>query len=58
MRGIILRRLIQLLTRLAEDEPEKFAKVTENYGTIMKMGAIEDVKNREKLLPLTRFNTN
>lgn len=57
MKNIILRRLIQLLTRIQEEEPEKFEKVQEIYGTVIKMGAIEDVKNRDKLIPLARFAT-
>ncbi|KII94772.1 hypothetical protein PLICRDRAFT_99110 [Plicaturopsis crispa FD-325 SS-3] len=58
-KGIILKRLVQLFTRLADDEPEKFEKeVQSTYGSVLKLGAVEDQKNREKLIPLLRFSTN
>lgn len=58
IRSIILRHIIQMLTKLAEEDPEKFDKVQEAYGTVLKLGAAEDVKNREKLAALARFASN
>ena len=57
IRQIIVKRLAQLLQKLAEDEPEKFDKVQEIYGTVIKLGAVEDGANREKLAALARFST-
>ncbi|KAI9513344.1 Hsp90 protein-domain-containing protein [Russula earlei] len=54
----ILKRIIQTFTRLAEEEPDKFAKAEKVYGTVFKLGAVEDTKNRDKLIPLIRFVTN
>jgi len=58
MKQIIIRRLIQLFSKIAEEDEEKFAEITKIYGTVLKLGASEDSKNREKLAGLVRFNTN
>jgi heat shock protein beta len=43
---------------MAEEDNEKFEKLVEVYGSVFKLGAVEDLKNREKLTALTRFTTN
>jgi len=58
LKQVILRRLIQLINRLAEEEPEKFNELQKNYGSVLKLGAVEDKKNSNKLALLTRFSTN
>ncbi|PFH52710.1 hypothetical protein AMATHDRAFT_73847 [Amanita thiersii Skay4041] len=58
MRTIILRRLIQLYSKISEEDAEKFEKVQEVYGSVFKLGAVEDAKNRDKLMDLIRFTTN
>ena len=58
LRGIILRRLIQLLNRIKDEDSEKWEKVQEAFGNVFKLGAVEDTKNRDKLVPLVRFATN
>ena len=58
LRGIIMKRIIQLLNKLEKEDPEKFDKVQQVYGNIIKLGAVEDTKNREKLTSLCRFTTN
>jgi heat shock protein beta len=47
-----------MFTKISEDDPEKFEKFQETYGSVLKLGAVEDAKNREKLASLTRFTTN
>ncbi len=54
----ILRRIVQSFTKIAEDEPERFPEVHKVYGNVFKLGAIEDSKNSDKLVPLVRFATN
>jgi len=58
MRSIIIKRLFQLLSKVAEEEPEKFEKVQAAYNTIFKLGAVEDTKYRDRLVPLIRYSTN
>ncbi|KAF9651156.1 heat shock protein Hsp90 [Thelephora ganbajun] len=57
MKGIILRHLLILFNRLATDDLEKWALVTKHYGMIFKFGAVEDTKNRDRLINLVRFET-
>lgn len=58
LKHIIVKRLLQLFTKLAEEDEEKFAQVQETYGSVLKLGAVEDTKHRDKLAALTRFTTN
>ncbi|KAF8639823.1 hypothetical protein AX17_001079 [Amanita inopinata Kibby_2008] len=58
LKSIILKRLIQLFSKVKQEDAEKFAKVQEVYGALLKLGTVEDEKNREKLLPLIHFSTN
>ncbi|KAK0468346.1 Hsp90 protein-domain-containing protein, partial [Desarmillaria tabescens] len=57
LKQIILKRIIQLFTRLSE-EGEKLEEMHKTYGSVLKLGAVEDLKNRDKLTALTRFATN
>lgn len=58
LKQAILKRIIQTFTKLAEDEPDKFNEAQKVYGNVFKLGAIEDSKNKDKLIPLIRFATN
>ncbi|KAF7980963.1 hypothetical protein HWV62_36213 [Athelia sp. TMB] len=58
VRQVILKRLIQLIGRLAEEDPEKFEELQKNFGTVLKLGAVEDKKNSKKLVELARYSTN
>lgn len=58
IRQVILRHLIQLFNKLAEEDPEKFKEISKSYNNVFKIGAVEDNKNREKLAALARFDTN
>jgi molecular chaperone HtpG len=55
MRGALTRRALELLARLAKDEPEQYAKFWREFGRVLKEGLSEDPGNRERLLPLLRF---
>ncbi|KAF5388243.1 hypothetical protein D9615_000400 [Tricholomella constricta] len=57
LKGIIIKRMIQLFTKIYEEDPEKFREVEGIYGSIFKLGAVEDLKNRDKLAAFTRFTT-
>jgi len=56
---MIIKRMIQLFTKIMEGEDEKkIEKMQEVFGSVIKLGAVEDAKNREKLVSLARFTTN
>ncbi len=55
MRGALTKRALDLLARVARDEPEKYATIWREFGVVMKEGLAEDGANRDKLLALLRF---
>jgi molecular chaperone HtpG len=57
MRGALTRRVLELLARLAKDEPAKYQAFWKEFGAVLKEGLAEDPASQEKLLPLLRFAT-
>jgi molecular chaperone HtpG len=55
IRGAITRRALEMLARLASDEPQKYRTFWREFGNVLKEGVIEDPGNRERILPLLRF---
>lgn len=48
-------RILQELTKLAENEPEKFAKVWDDFGAVLKEGLYFDPSRRDELFAIARF---
>jgi molecular chaperone HtpG len=57
MRGALTRRVLELLTKLAKDEPAKYQTFWKEFGAVLKEGLAEDHGNQDKLLPLLRFTS-
>jgi molecular chaperone HtpG len=55
MRGALTRRVLELLARIAKEEPDKYQQLWREFGRVLKEGLGEDPGNRERLLPLLRF---
>ncbi len=55
IRGSLTKRVLDLLSRLAKEEPQKYATFWKEFGTVLKEGLGQDVANRAALLPLLRF---
>ena len=53
----VTNRMVQELTKLAESEPERYAKIWENFGAVLKEGLYEDPERRDALFKLARFAT-
>ncbi len=53
----VTNRLVQELGKLAESEPDKFAKVWEHFGAVIKEGLYEDPERRDGLFKIARFVT-
>ena len=51
------RRVLDLLARLAKDEPEKYAAFWKEFGSVLKEGPAEDHGNRERVAKLLRFSS-
>jgi molecular chaperone HtpG len=55
LRSACTRRVLDLLDKLAKDEPEKFATFWKEFGATFKEGAAEDFANKERIAKLLRF---
>ncbi|MEO8742638.1 MAG: molecular chaperone HtpG [Lysobacteraceae bacterium] len=55
LRSACTKRVLDLLDKLAKDEPEKFATFWKEFGTTFKEGAAEDFANKERIAKLLRF---
>lgn len=58
IKNLIIRRLLQLFAKTAEEVPEKFHEISRIYNTVLKLGAADDNRNRERIAALTRYTTN
>jgi molecular chaperone HtpG len=50
-------RVLTELERLADKEPQTYAKIWETFGAVLKEGIYEDFERRDALLALARFKT-
>ncbi len=57
MRAALTRRVLDLLARLAQDEPAKYRTFWQEFGRVLKEGLAEDPGNRERIAKLLRFAT-
>ena len=55
IRSACVKRVLDLLEKLARDEPEKFQQFTNAFGNVLKEGIAEDTANRERIAKLLRF---
>jgi molecular chaperone HtpG len=53
----VTSRLFAELERLADKEPQNYAKIWDVFGAVIKEGIYEDFERREALLRLARFKT-
>ena len=50
-------RVLTELERLADKEPETYAKIWETFGAVLKEGIYEDFERRDAMLALARFKS-
>ncbi|HET7222277.1 MAG TPA: molecular chaperone HtpG, partial [Rhodanobacteraceae bacterium] len=50
-----VKRVLDLIEKLAKDEPEKFKTFRKAFGNTLKEGIVEDPSNRERIAKLLRF---
>jgi molecular chaperone HtpG len=55
IRSAVVRRSLDLLGRLAENEQEKFLAFWDEFGPVLKEGIVEDSANRDRIAALLRF---
>lgn len=54
----IIKKLLDHLGAMAEKEPEKYAGLWKTIGVPMKVGSVEDKKNRDRINKLLRFTSS
>ncbi len=52
-----VKKVLGLLESIANDDAEKYAKLWEQFGNVLKEGPIEDHKNKERIAKLLRFSS-
>jgi molecular chaperone HtpG len=57
MRSALTKRVLDMLGKLAAEEPDKYAVFWKQFGFVLKEGLAEDAANRDKIASLLRFNT-
>ncbi len=55
IKAACVKRVLDLIEKLARDEPEKFATFYQAFGNTLKEGISEDANNRERIAKLLRF---
>ena len=55
IRSAVVRRSLDLLGRLVDNETEKYNGFWDEFGPVLKEGIVEDTANREKIAGLLRF---
>lgn len=58
MRSAITRKVLDMLTAVAADDPQKYRGFWSEFGSVLKEGLAEDPGNRERIAPLLRFTTS
>lgn len=52
-----VKKVLGLLEAVASDDAEKYAKLWEMFGNVLKEGPIEDHKNKDRIAKLLRFSS-
>lgn len=55
MRSALTKRVLDMLSKMAKNEPENYTTFWKEFGQVMKEGPAEDFANREKIAKLLRF---
>jgi molecular chaperone HtpG len=57
IRSAVIRRSLDLIAKVAKDDPEKYKTFWTEFGPVIKEGIVEDFANRDRITPLLRFAT-
>src|SRR5690606_6308729 len=57
MRSALVKRVLDMLEKLAKSEPEQYQSFWDEFGQVLKEGPAEDFANKEKIAKLLRFAT-
>ncbi len=57
MKAALTKRVLDMLQKLANTEPDRYATFWEQFGEVLKEGLAEDPQNRDKIAALLRFHS-
>ena len=57
LRTALVRHALDLLDKLAKDNPEKYQAFWKEFGSVLKEGPAEDFANRDRVAKLLRFSS-
>jgi molecular chaperone HtpG len=57
IKGALTKRALDLLEKIAREEPDRYKTFWDAFGNVLKEGVVEDAGNRERVLKLLRFPT-
>ncbi|MDB4837002.1 molecular chaperone HtpG [Marinomonas sp.] len=57
MRAALTKRVLDMLTKMAKNDPEEYQKFWDEFGNVIKEGPADDMGNKEKIAGLIRFST-
>ncbi len=57
MRSALTKRVLDMIEKIAKNDPEKYQAFWNEYGQVLKEGPAEDFTNKEKVASLLRFST-
>jgi len=57
IRSALVKRILDMLAKLAKDDQEQYAKFWEAFGKVLKEGPAEDFENKDKIAKLLRFSS-
>lgn len=52
-----IRRILELLEKMAKNEPKRYREFWARFGTVLKEGVVEDTANRQRIASLLRFHS-
>lgn len=57
IRSACVKRVLSMLEKMSENDPENYKKFWKEFGLVLKEGPVEDFANRESIAKLLRFAT-
>ena len=57
LRSALTKRVLDMLSKKAKNQPQQYATFWKSFGQVLKEGPAEDFANKEKIAELLRFST-
>lgn len=57
IRAACAKRVLSMLERMSQEEPEKYQQFWDTFGVVLKEGPVEDLPNKDRIAKLLRFAT-